>query len=62
MAGEDSEPQDGRQEFRVAVRLLPREYSLLIIESILNDVTVGDLLRDAYFGGLPTGSGQAMDD
>lgn len=39
---------DGRHEFRVAVWLSPIEYSRLVMESILNDATPGDLLRDAY--------------
>jgi hypothetical protein len=44
--GEDS---DDREEFRLAIRLSPTEYSRLVVESILNNVTPGELLRQAYF-------------
>jgi hypothetical protein len=60
VAGEGSDPK--RQEFRVPIQLTPAEYSRLVIESILNAVSVGELLRAAYFESLEAGSGQGGDD
>jgi hypothetical protein len=58
-----AEDADGRLEFRVAMRLLPAEYSRLVIESILNDCSVGELLRAAYFpGDEEDGARQRVDD